>query len=123
MIIGVVNARLEVTIRFPILDATGQQVDQEATVDTGFSGWLTLPHTLIIALGLTWHALRTVTLADGSRVQVDTYKVTVLWDNTPRSIDVYDVDSDPLVGMKMLNGHELRAEIKVGSSVTITALP
>jgi clan AA aspartic protease len=123
MISGVVNARLEVTIRFPALDSTGQQVDVEATVDTGFSGWLTLPQSLIVSLGLVWHSRRAITLIDGSRAQFDMYKTSVLWDSTLRNIDVCAVDSDPLVGMKMLEGYELRAEIKVGGNVTITALP
>ncbi len=123
MIAGVVNAQLEVTIRFPVLDATGQLVEVEAVVDTGFSGLLTLPRSLVVALGLVWHSLRTVILADGSRLQLDAYSASVLWDGTLRSIEVYAVDSDQLVGMRMLQGYELRAEIRVGGNVTIAALP
>jgi clan AA aspartic protease len=123
MLSGAVDSRLQVKIRFPIYDSGGQRVDVETTVDTGFTGWLTLPRTTIVALRLVWLSRRTVVLADGSAVQLDTYEATVLWDGTLRNVQVYAIDSDALVGTKMLQGYALRAEFKVGGGVTIEALP
>jgi clan AA aspartic protease len=123
MFTGVVNAILEATIRFPIHDSTGQQVDVQANVDTGFNMCLTLPLNVIMSLGLVWVSRRTAILADGSTHHWETYEATVLWDGTLRNIELYAVDADSLVGMKLLEGYELRAEIKVGGLVTIEALP
>ena len=123
MISGFVNAILEVVIQFPIEDSAGQQVDIHAAVDTGFTGWLTLPLSMISGLGLVWHSKRILMLADGTTQRFDAYQATVIWDGISRSIEVYAVDTDPLVGMKLLEGHALRADIKVGGMVTIEALP
>jgi clan AA aspartic protease len=123
MITGVVNASLEVMIRLPILDASGQQVDVQAAVDTGFNRSLTLPPSTILTLGLVWTSRCTAILADGRTEQLDTYRATVLWDGRLVDIEVYAVDSGPLIGMKLLEGYELRAEVKVGGTVTIEALP
>ncbi|MBA2450995.1 MAG: hypothetical protein H0V51_23525 [Chloroflexi bacterium] len=45
-----VNAALEATIRLTVEGASGQAHEVEAVVDTGFSGFLTLPPTLITLL-------------------------------------------------------------------------
>ena len=52
MIIGTVNAQLEILIRVPIRDAAGYEQEVEAQLDTGFTGSLTIPHALITSLGL-----------------------------------------------------------------------
>ena len=52
MILGVVNAHSEATIRLPVRDAVGHEHEIEAVLDTGFNGSLTLPPALIAALGL-----------------------------------------------------------------------
>jgi predicted aspartyl protease len=43
MITGVVNANREATMRLVVTGPDGQQVDTEAIIDTGFTGFLTLP--------------------------------------------------------------------------------
>ena len=52
MIRGIVNARLQATIRLPVQDAGGNPQDIEVVIDTGFSGSLTLPPPVIAGLGL-----------------------------------------------------------------------
>jgi predicted aspartyl protease len=41
MIIGVVNANREATLRFVVRGANGQEHELEAVIDTGFTGFLT----------------------------------------------------------------------------------
>ena len=54
MIIGVVNAQTEATIRLPVRAADGREQQMEAILDTGFNGSLTLPPAMIAGLGLRW---------------------------------------------------------------------
>ena len=78
MIIGVVNAHREATIGLIVQDANGQGHDIEAVIDTGFTGFLTLPIALIAALGLTWRGYASAVLGDGSLQQFDVYAATVI---------------------------------------------
>lgn len=50
MIVGVVNANREATIRLTVRSANGQEHAIEAIIDTGFTGFLTLPSTLIASM-------------------------------------------------------------------------
>ncbi len=58
MMTGVVNANREATIRLVVIGPSGQQQEIEAIIDTGFTGFLTLPAVLIAALGLPWPGIR-----------------------------------------------------------------
>jgi clan AA aspartic protease len=123
MITGVVNANREATIRLAVIGPSGQQREIEAIIDTGFTGFLTLPPALVMALGLPWLCRQPGILADGNVDVFDVYTATVLWDGQPRAVEVEDADTDPLVGMSLLDGYSLRIDILNGGTVTITALP
>lgn len=60
-------------------------------------------------------------LADGSKVSFDTYEATVQWDGQPRSVEVDEADTTPLVGMLLLDGHELSIQVYNGGGVRIEA--
>jgi predicted aspartyl protease len=75
---GTVNARLEILIWIPILDALAQEQEVEAILDTGFTGSLTLPPMLIAGLGLPWRSRANAILANGTVEQFDIYAATVL---------------------------------------------
>jgi clan AA aspartic protease len=123
MIIGVVNAYREATIRSIVQDANGQGHDIEAVIDTGFTGFLTLPPALITVLGLSWRGYASAVLGDGSLQQFDVYAATVIWDGHPRMVEIDAAATDPLVGMGLLYGHEVRIQAIDGGAVTIEALP
>jgi clan AA aspartic protease len=123
MIFGAVNAALEAKITLFVCDAAGQPHPIEGAIDTSFSGFLTLPPARVAALGLTWLCHVQGQLADGSLQVFDVYTATLLWDGQPRTTDVQATDSEPLVGTGLLQGAELRIEVKVGGAVTISALP
>ncbi len=65
MIIGVVNAQSEATIRLPVRAADGREQEMEVILDTGFNGSLTLPPAMIASLGLQWRTRGLVRLANG----------------------------------------------------------
>ena len=123
MITGVVNANREAMIRLVVTGPSGQQQDTEAIIDTGFTGFLTLPPARVTSLGLPWRSRQPGILADGSVDIFDVYVATVMWDGQPRTVEVEAADTEPLVGMSLLDRHSLRIDVLRGGVVTISALP
>jgi clan AA aspartic protease len=122
MITGVVKAD-EGRIRLRIKGPRGRVQEIEAVIDTGYTASLTLPPAAITALGLRWRSVDRGTLADGSECLFDVYEVRVVWDGKVRQILVGEADADPLVGMRLLRGHELKMQVRAGGKVTIKRLP
>jgi len=124
MITGYVNAEREAIVRLRVRGSEpGQEHEIEAVVDTGFTGFLTLPPSLIAALGLPWRGFGEAVLGDGSLHTFDVYRATVNWDGQERTIEVDAADTEPLVGMGLIYGHELRIAAVDGGPVTIGPLP
>jgi clan AA aspartic protease len=122
VITGVVNANREATIRLIVHSTNGQWQEIEAVIDTGFTGFLTLPSSLITLLGLPWLGRQQAVLADGVARLFDVYAATVIWDGQPRIVETDAADTEPLLGMGMIYGHELRIQVVSGGSVAIEAL-
>jgi clan AA aspartic protease len=93
----------------------------EAVIDTGFSGFLTLPSSIIVPLGLIWRGEAQAILGDGRRHQFDVYSATVEWDGRERHVEVDVAETSPLVGMGLLAGHDLCIEAVAGGKVSIGA--
>ena len=123
MITGMVNAHREALIPLSVQDANGQEHAIDAVIDTGYTGGLTLPPALIAALGLTWRGYASAVLGDGSLQQFEVYAATVIWDGQARVVEIDAANTDPLVGMGLLYGYEVRIQAIDGGAVTIEALP
>ena len=121
MIRGVVNAAHEAIISLPVQGPSGQSLEFEAVVDTGFSEFLTLPPALVTELQLPPVSNALAILADGSEATFDVYGVTVLWDGRARDVVAYAADTIPLVGMALLESHSLYVEVEDGGRVVIQA--
>ena len=121
MIEGEVNAHREAVVRLPLMDSSGRTRSIDAVIDTGFSGFLTLPPGLVAELGLTRLGQKSLILANGSREIFDTYGVTVLWDGEPRFVDADEADAAPLLGMSMLDRCNLSIDVEDGGRVVIQA--
>jgi clan AA aspartic protease len=122
MITGVVNAHHEATIPLIVHDANGHQTAIEAIIDTGFTGSLTLPSTLIAALGLPWRGRQRAMLGDGSVRFFDVYAVTIIWNGQTRAVETDAANTEPLLGMSLLQGHEMLMQVIDGGTVIIEAL-
>jgi clan AA aspartic protease len=123
MISGTVTQVLEATVGLVVLGAAGQQEPIETVLDTGFSGFLTLPAAVIAALGLTWLGREQGILADGSTELFDVYRAAVMWEGQPRPVEVEATEAAPLLGMALLKGHEVTIQVVHGGGVTISVLP
>ena len=118
MISGVVKSG-EGRIHLTVIGFGGQEQHVEAIVDTGYTASLTLPPALIAALGLRWQSMDTARLADGSECIFRVFEAKVLWDKRVRRILVDEANTEPLVGMRLLKGHELRMLVRARGKVTI----
>jgi clan AA aspartic protease len=121
MIVGIVRAR-EPLIRLALRGHRGRQQEITAVVDSGYTGWLTLPPSVIAALNLRWQTLGRGLLADGSVSSFDVYQARVVWDGTVRRVFVDELDAAPLVGMALLRGYEYKMQVKARGKVTIKRL-
>jgi clan AA aspartic protease len=122
MITGSVNARREAIIRIAVRGKQDQIRDVEAVIDTGYTGFLILPPETVEELELAYLGRMKCTLANGAKEDFDVYSATVIWDGQERLIEVDVTNTDPLVGMLLLNGYELRVEVTPGGAVTIETL-
>ena len=72
-------------------------------------------------LGLVYRDRGRAILADGSESFFDIYDVAVLWDSRLRNTRASAVDATPLVGMRLLDDHDLSIQVRAGGRVLIQA--
>ena len=121
MIEGLVNSNYEAVIPLSLRGPAGQVQEVEAVIDTGFTGFVTLPPSLVTELGLVFMGTSEATLADGSEVSFDAYDVTVIWEGQPQDVLLDEADTTPLVGMLLLDRHNLNIDVENGGRVLIQA--
>jgi clan AA aspartic protease len=119
MIHGAVNISCEATISIVISNENHQTRLINAVIDTGYTGFLSLPSEIINSLNLPWTGIDRGTLGDGSEVTFEVYAAKVIWDGKYRYIPVNEAETDPLVGMSLLYGYDIRIRVVEGGSVTI----
>ncbi|MCZ8127534.1 MAG: clan AA aspartic protease [Microcystis sp. LE19-114.1B] len=122
MMMGSLNSRREAIIQFVVLGENHQRQAIKAVIDTGYSGFLTLPSAIITTLGLTWYMEEEGILGDGSLCMFNVFETTVIWDGQIKSIEINESETDPLVGMGLLDGYELNIQGFAGGLVTIKPL-
>jgi clan AA aspartic protease len=80
-------------------------------IDTGFTGDIVFPITVIQQLGLSKSGSVDAILADGSQIELDTYSCKIQWFNGERKLEVIADDGEiPLLGVGLLLGKELRVD-------------
>ena len=121
MIEGFVNANREAIVPLSLRGPEGQGRQVKAVIDTGYSGALTLPPELVAELELPHVFSSKATLADGTEVSFRVHRVTTLWDSGPRHIEADAVGTTPLMGMQLLDSHNLNIEVVDGGTVVIQA--
>ncbi|MBW4470018.1 MAG: clan AA aspartic protease [Stenomitos rutilans HA7619-LM2] len=119
MMHGVVSLSCEAIISLVVSNTNRQTRLINAVVDTGYTGFLSLPREIIVALNLSWTGIDRGTLGDGSEVTFEVYAATVIWDGQYRNIPVNEAETDPLVGMSLLYGYDLYIRAVEGGNVTI----
>ena len=119
MILGAVNDAYEAVISLTVQGPSGQTREVEAVIDTGFTGFLSLPSALVTELGLPFLTNESAMLADGSLVRFSVHDAMALWDGQPRRVYAHLSDATPLVGMRLLDRHNLNIDVEDGGRVLI----
>jgi clan AA aspartic protease len=103
------NGRALLSVRLSA-DRESEPVVIDAWIDTGFTGDLVVPQVIIDRLALPQSGSVDAVLADGSRIEVNTYTCYVNWFGEQRRLEVVANDGAiPLLGVGLLLGLELRA--------------
>ena len=114
-----IEGGLHPNIIIPVQDGDGSFHPLEATVDTGFTGALTMPPSFIEGLGLARRGNRTAFLADGAAVQFQAYRATILWHGVMYPVTAFESDGGALIGMQLLRDSRLLVEAWEGGAVII----
>ena len=122
MMQGIVDQNCEATIRLVVGNVDSQRQMIDAVIDTGFTGFLTLPSSVLADLNLRAYRREEGILGDGSTCIFDVYRGLVIWDGELRRIDINESDTEPLVGMSLLYGYRMQLDAIEGGTVTIQAL-
>jgi clan AA aspartic protease len=122
MMQGIVDQNCEAIIRLVVGNADSQRQMIDAVIDTGFTGFLTLPFSVLADLNLRAYRREEGILGDGSTCIFDVYRGLVIWDGELRRIDINESDTEPLVGMSLLYGYRIQLDAIEGGMVTIQAL-
>ncbi|BAY53400.1 MULTISPECIES: hypothetical protein [Leptolyngbya] len=122
MMQGFVNQSCEAIIPVVVGHTKARQQMIQAVIDTGFTGFLSLPLSLIESLELPWIFRDFATLGDGSEVLFDMYRASVIWHGQYQVVDVAASEAEPLVGMSLLYGSKLQIEAVEGGIVKIEAM-
>ena len=119
MIRGRVDQRLRPVVRVDVIAAGGGTEQFTAILDTGFSGFLSLPADAIARLGFIPGPQTTVTLATGVRTRIRSWSGFALWHGRRRPIAVLETGGEPLLGMSMVEGSHVSMDAQVAGVVAI----
>ena len=119
---GYVNAEpKEPRIIVPVLDTDGTPVPLEMTLDTGFTGFMTLRPRVTLALGLERGEDRMTMLTDGQVISTPTCWATVILHGNPTRIPVLELDARPVIGMSLLWNSDIAIAARENGRVLVTA--
>lgn len=122
MITGAVMPNLEPMIQIMVLDVTGNITPVNLLIDTGFSGSMALPKSIIERLGLPLAGSDSVQFGDGRILSADLYEAEIEWDGVRRTIYVDCFGTDSLIGTELLRDYEAIIQFVNGGSLKLNKM-
>ena len=110
---------LEARVEIAIVDDSGISRPLEAVVDTGFTGWLTVPPHLASELGLVAAGSAQSTMANGLEVESVFCNAVVMWHAQSVNVLVDIMENVPLIGTDLLADCRLTIDWWDGGEVMI----
>lgn len=116
----------QVRRRFPrvVLALPGREgsFEVELIVDTAFDGDIALPPDLARRLESQPAGNRGLSLADGSLFVSPAVEILLDWGDEERTTEVLVLDGSPLLGVVLMEGLRLGAEMEPGGEVSLEPL-
>ena len=104
------NGRALMTVEIQA-DSKSSPESVEVWIDTGFTGDLVLPKSLVERLGFQQSLMVNAVLADGRKSRMRTFAAWIDWFGERREIEVVaDEDRTALLGVGLLLGHRLTVD-------------
>ena len=94
----------------------------EFVIDTGFSGFLTLPSKAVKAMQLPFDHEQFASLADGSFTRMALHSATILWNGDEQQVGVVATGRRPLLGTALLDDQELHVQFRERGLVSVEEL-
>ena len=110
---------LEAWVTLSVMAVDGELQQCDVIVDTGFTGWLTLPEADIRRLGLAGGGYRDAVTASGNMEGFDYYETWVLWHGRLHEIEVFQSIDQSLLGMELLEGSRVAVYAWDGGDIII----
>jgi clan AA aspartic protease len=103
------------------LTLPGQAGDQELefVVDTGFEGEMALSDSVVRHLDASGFGTRLMFMADRTLRECSICYIELDWDDDLRTTEVLILEGNPLIGMYLLDGHQIHIDATEGGEVTI----
>ena len=101
---GQASYRLELFFTITFLGLDSESYDFPAILDTGFTGMLTIPPSLIQILNPVEEDPVTITLGDGTERLMPCFTVPLLWEGQRREVQALEAEGLPLIGVRLLKG-------------------
>jgi len=102
---NVINLHPMIALPFQLPDGADRNV--EFVIDTGFTGFLTLPEQDVTVLRLPFTYFTRAYLADQSEVRMSVHEGMILCNGTGLHVNVLATGERLLLGTGLLKGHEL----------------
>ncbi len=110
------------TVSLTVAGVNGIHSTIEATLDTGFTGSISLPLGLIEQLGLEYVRDRAVTLADGSQRDTAIYRGSVMLAGEWRDTEIHCSGFVALAGMRLMSGANISFDAVPNGDINYTSL-
>ncbi|MCY4509515.1 MAG: clan AA aspartic protease [Acidobacteria bacterium] len=122
MLKGSVSADRQALTSIGVLEPDGAVYPFEAILDTGFSGYLTLPAADVQRLKLIRAGERVFRLANGEPFRFEVYHGRVWWHGRASRVLIFQSETTPLLGMSLLWGSRITIDALAGGAVEIEEL-
>lgn len=109
-------------VSLTLRDSTGKEHLIDFLIDTGFVGQLKLSPYWTGTLRLPKQGRETFVLANGTTETYEIYLVRGVWGESEQVLEVVEMVGEPLIGIELLRGSRLLAEIEDGGIVAIDPL-
>ncbi len=92
------------TVPIEVHQPSGEHLRVDALLDTGFTGEVALPMSVVEGLGLEYVRDRIIALADGTHRRVEAFRASVFFGGEWRDALIYGTGGGATIGMRLVYG-------------------